>query len=153
MNNKKEKIKKRQDELKNKIVELKLTYSRTICDKYIKYGKPPIETIIKSLSKEQRWSNENLCELLDELKTRNIEYSEDVPSYKKYIKKGGNINETLEKGEIEKVLMQKTKYLSIMENMDSETARELSTIDFCDSGQNSPIIDDYLKKKGTIKFD
>ena len=139
--------------LMNKLKEMKMDYSKNICDSYIKFGTPILENVIKALYIQQTEKNNKLCALLDELRNRNLEYDDKIPSYQKYIKKGGNLDKIIENGELEKILIAETNYLSIIDDVDSETAKEISLNNFYNNGKKSKLVDKYVKNKNTLKFE
>jgi hypothetical protein len=147
---------KRQERKKlllNKLKEMKMDYIKNICDSYIKFGTPNLDNVVKALYIKQTENNNKLCMLLDELRNRNLEYDDKVPSYQKYIKKGGDLNKIIENGELEKILIAETNYLSIIDDVDSEIAREISLNTFYDKGKKSKLADKYVKSKNTLRFE
>jgi len=143
----------RKESLINKLKELKLDYDKNICDQYIKFGTLNLEDVICALYKKQTDRNDKLCTLLEELRNRNLEYDEKVPSYKKFLKVGGNLDKTIENGELEKILIEETDYLSIIDDINSETAKEISLNVFYKKGKKNKIVDKYVKNKNTLRFE
>ena len=143
----------RKDLLMNKLKDMKLDYNKSICDSYIKFGTSELEDVVDELYRKQTERNNKLCSLLDELRNRNLEYDDKVPSYKKFLKSGGNLDKTIENGELEKVLIAETDYLSIAGDINSEVAKEISLNAFYKKGKKSKVVDKYVKNKNTLKFE
>lgn len=141
----------RLQKLMNKLKEMKMVYKKNkLCDDYINSGNPDLDTVIGKLFNKTNEENNRLCQLIVELKKRNLEYNNLVPVYKKYIKNDGDIDKTIEVGELEKILIQETNYLSVLELTDSDTAREIS---ICKASKTTNAFDKYIIKKNTVKFD
>jgi hypothetical protein len=94
-----------------------------------------------------------LINLLNKLRDKHLEYDEKIPSYKKYILNGGNLDKIIENGEIEKILINESNYLSVIDITDSETAKEIALGNYISKGKNNKMIDKYVAKKNTIQFD
>jgi hypothetical protein len=139
--------------LEKKITELKLPYIKNICDSYIKFGDPPINEIITMLHDDQCVKNERLYQLSEKLRENNLIYDEKIPSYRKYIKNGKNLDNVIKNGEIEKILIEKGNYLLFADDIDSDTAKEMSLNKFYDDGNEDDIIDNYVKNRNIIKFE
>jgi hypothetical protein len=149
---KKQKQLERKEELMSTIKKLRIDYNKSICDEYIKFGKVEFKDVIRKLTQLQTQKNERLYDLLQELQHHGIEYDSKIPSFKKYVTKGGNIKKTIEKAILEKALADNTDYLSILNNeIDSETAIELSISKFPDNVDNE-IINNYVINKNKIIF-
>ena len=134
-----------------KLKELKLENTKDkLCEEYVNFGNPDLDTVTKTLLNKQNMENDRLCTLLEFLKKHNLEYSNKIPSYKKYIKKGGNINKIVENGELEKVLILDTNYLSMLDLTDSDTAREIA---LCNVNKKNTLTEKYILKKNTLIFD
>jgi hypothetical protein len=137
--------------LLNKLQHMKLDYvSGTVCDGYIQHGIPDIDTVIKTLMDNQNTKNNRMYKLLNKLRKKQLEYDETVPAYKKYLKKGGDLNKVIINGELEKVLMKETDYLSLLNIADSDTAKDISLSAY--DGDND-IVNNYVSNKNTIKFE
>lgn len=148
-----EKIERKQKLIKS-MGDLKLSYEKfkdnKLCTSYINFGTPNLDTIIENINSKLSSENNRLCELLEELKLLNLEYDHNVPSYKKFIKKGGNIKEIINSAELEKDLMKDTNYLSFCEITDSDTAKEMVVSKM---EVKTKRVKKYITKKNTIEFD
>lgn len=143
----------RRDLLMKKIKDMKLDYNKNICDSYIKFGTTELNDVISMLYNRQIEKNNNLCTLLNELRNRNLEYDDKIPSYKKFLKSGKNLNKTIEDAELEKILIAETDYLSIADDINSDTAKEISLNVFYKKGKKNNIVDNYVINKNTLKFE
>lgn len=149
---KKQKQLKRKEELMSTIKRLRIDYNKPVCDEYIKFGKTEFKEVIQKLTNLQSQKNNRLYDLLNDLQNYNIEYDSRIPSFKKYVSKGGNIKNAIERAILEKTLADNTDYLSLLNNeIDSETAIELSISKFPNNIENK-IINDYIKNKNQIDF-
>lgn len=149
---KKQKQLKRKEELMLTLKKLRIDYNKPICDEYIKFGKLEFKEVIRRLTDLQSRKNDRLYDLLNELQHHSIEYDSRIPSFKKYVLKGGNITKTIERAILEKTLADNTDYLSLLHNeIDSETAIELSISKFPNNVENK-IINDYIENKNRIDF-
>lgn len=137
-----------------KLLSFKLSYNQyfkyNICESYVNHGDPDLETVIKKIYEKQSQEDDRLCELLEKLESLNLQYDHTIPAYKKFIKKGGDVINTIESGELEKDLITTTNYLLLCDETDSDTAKEIAIgqID-----KKTKTIEKYIAKKNTIKFD
>lgn len=144
----------RKIKLLNKLKDMKLNYvSGGICGEYINYGKHDINFVINELLKKQTSKYDRLYLLLNELRNKNLEYDDRIPSYQKYLKYGGELEKIINNGQIEKILIDETDFLEIKNDNDSEIAREIASVNFINSGKNNKIVNNYISKKNSIKFD
>lgn len=120
------------------------------CEMYINFGNPNLDTVIQRLYFKQSEEDNRLCELLEKLKSLNLEYDCKIPSYKKFITKGGNIDYIIESAEIEKDLIFNTNYLSICDITDSDTAKEIAIGEI---EKKTKTLEKYITKKNTLRFD
>lgn len=145
------KQKNRKEELLTKIKKLKIEYNKSICDEYVKFGKQTLDEVIKKLCDVQSLKNNRLFDLLNELENHDLEYNQELPAFKKYIKHGGNISKTIERAKLEQILANNTDYLSLLNGcLDSETAIELSINQF--PNNDDEIINKYIKNKNKLIF-
>jgi len=146
---------KRKEKLNKKLRELKLPYLKnSVCTLYINNGKPDLDTVIKLIHKKQKIQTKRLYRLLKKLQKNNLEYDSNIPSYKKFIEKGGDIKKIIENAEVEKVLINSTNYLSILNLADSETAREVSVNDYVlNNKKSNKAIDNFISNKNAISFE
>lgn len=151
--NKNNKQLERKNFLTIKIKEYKLKYIDPICAAYIKFGKPPLDEVVEQLIAEQNDFNDRMFELITFLNKNNIEYSENIPAYKKYIQCGGNLNKVLEESKIELFLVNQTNYLCLLKQFDSNTAREVAIYKYIQDGGKDDIAKKYLNDKISVKFD
>lgn len=144
----------RKEKLLSKLRDMKLKYVKNgTCRAYIKYGTPDLDTVVRTLYDQQTSQNERLFELLNELREKHLEYDERIPSYKKYISNGGNLSKTIENGEIEKILINESNYLSLDSGVDSDTAKDIALSNYVNMGKSNKLINDYVTKKNTIRFE
>ncbi len=54
---------------------------------------------------------------------------------------------------MEKILIVETNYLSIIDDVDSEIAREISLSNFYNKGKKSKLADKYVANKNTLRFE
>jgi hypothetical protein len=146
---------KRREELNKRLKEMKLSCQKnSICTLYINNGKPDLETVINSLHGKKELETKRLYKLLKVLKKHNFDYDCKIPSYKKFIESGGDIEKTIKNAELEKALIDNTNYLSILCTVDSETARELSANDYISNNKKSNnAIENFISNKNTIVFE
>jgi hypothetical protein len=138
------------DQLKNYKLFSNNYNKNALCASYINNGSPPVDEIITQLREKQQSENDRLCELLETLQSYNLRYEDNVPAYKKYISKGGDILDIIESGELEKELILTTDYLSIHDHADSDTAKELA---ITSSRSVSDRANRYINNKVSIIFD
>jgi hypothetical protein len=145
----------RKTELKKRLKEMKLSCPKnSICTLYINNGKPDLETVINSLHGKKELETKRLYKLLKMLKKNKLEYDYRIPSYKKFVENGGDIEKIIKNAELEKALINNTNYLSILCTVDSETARELSANDYVSNHKKSNnAIDNFISNKNTIVFE
>lgn len=144
----------RKQKLAKKLKELKLTFTKNkICEEYINFGTPDLDTVIKSLLSKQNLENDRLCILLETLKKKKLEYDAKIPVYAKYIKKGGEIDKVIENGELERLLIKETNYLAVLDMTDSDTAKEIAMCSANKKSKNTGLFDKYILKKNTVRFD
>lgn len=141
----------RKCELLEKIKTLKLNYNKIICDPYIKFGKESLNDIIQKLTKMQNIKNDRLYNLLNELRNHNMEYNSKIPAFQKYINDGINIHETIKKAKLEKELIDNTNYLSLINDLDSDAAIEISINKLPESINNNNI-NQYIENRHTLIF-
>lgn len=148
------KQKQRKDELINRLNELKMKYSENgICGAYIKFGYPELEIVIKSLHQKQEEYLQRFYDLIEELKKNDLEYENDIPSYKKYLKYGGCLNEIIKEAEFERELISNTNYLNFLKNNDPEIAKRLSINEYIEKGGNKDIAQKYAQNQNTLRFE
>lgn len=143
----------RKQELISRLNKIKISYKNFKDELYYQYvmtGKPDIETIIKHFIEKQNIENDRFCQLLEELKKLDLVYDNMVPSYKKYIKYGGNLKQIIKTGELEKMLIKETNYLSILSSTDSDTARDIAIVN---ASKKTNKFNKYIIKKTTVTFD
>lgn len=145
---------KRRKQLMNKLSLYKLNYEKClktqVCESYLNGGNIDIDTVIQQLYVKQSEEDDRLCELLEKLKSLDLEYDCKIPSYKKYILKGGDINAIVESAELEKDLIKDTNYLSLYNQTDSDTAKEIV---IGKVEKKTKRLEKYIAKKNTLKFD
>lgn len=145
----------RKKELKKRLKEMKLSCPKnSICTLYINNGKPDLETVVNSIHGKKESETKRLYKLLKTLKKNNLDYDCRIPSYKKFIENGGDIEKIIKNAELEKELINNTDYLSVLCNVDSETARELSANDYISNNKKrNNIIENFISNKNTIVFE
>lgn len=147
------KIRDRKILLKQRLKEHKLTYRKhSVCDVFIKYGTPDIETVIRSLEKDVKDRSKNLMRLSKRLGRYKLEYNENVPSYKKYVDNGGDVKEAVRIGRVESIVMEKTRYLEYLKEYSGEDALDMAAIEYIDSEGSNDVVSEYLDSIVTINF-
>lgn len=145
---------KRKNLLISKMKDFKMNYEKyknnNLCKSYVNFGTPDLDTIIENIRLTLSIENNRLCELLETLKELNLEYDHNIPSYKKFIKKGGDIQKTINSAELEKDLIKDTNYLALYDITDSDTAKEIVINKVKIKTKR---VEKYILKKNTIKFD
>lgn len=134
-----------------KLNEMKLSnFKDNMCDRYVNFGDPDLDTVVQTLYEKQIKRNDRLFSLINKLRDMQLDYDSKIPAYKKYIKRGGDLDTTIENGEIEKLLINDTNYLEILDITDSDTAKNilLGKIKKSNSFSN-----DYIKRKNTLSFE
>jgi hypothetical protein len=147
--------------LNSKLKLNKLEYKKnTVCDTFIKYGKPDIDTVIEILENENRNTTDNLITLINVLDDINEEYNPDVPAYKTYIKTGHNLNNVIKVGRIEKIIMKETNYLKYLKEYSQTDALDIASIEYMEILRESnikkskeySIISKYIDSITTVNF-
>ena len=141
-------------ELQKKIKELKLNnVDNNICNEYITFGQSDLDSVLKQIIDIKELENNRLFELINKLRKKNYEYDERIPSYKKYIKHGGDLNKIIKDGELEKILIENTEYLSLIGITDSDIAQDISINELLHKNITNDKINKYANNKNTLHFD
>ena len=141
-------------ELQKKIKELKLNnVDNNICNEYIAFGQSDLDSVLKQIIDIKELENNRLFELINKLRKKNYEYDERIPSYKKYIKHGGDLNKIIKDGELEKILIENTEYLSLIGIIDSDIAQDISINELLHKNITNDKINKYANNKNTLHFD
>lgn len=105
----------RKRELFDQLNDNKLEYTRGgICDSFIKFGTPSLNTVIKDVQKRTDVQMKRLRQLINRLKKEGECYDENISYYKQFIKNGGDINYFIEEGIKEWFYTTKTDYLEYL---------------------------------------
>lgn len=105
----------RKRELFNQLNNNKLEYTGGgICDAFIKFGTPSLNTVIQDVQKKTDVQMDRLTQLIKCLKKEGECYNENVSYYKQFIKNGGDINYYVEEGIKEWFYVNKTNYLEYL---------------------------------------
>jgi len=143
----------RKKKLFKTLKDYKLEYKKnSICDIYIKYGMPKIDDVIDILEKNNLKNISNLTILTNELTKLNLKYNKKLPSHYNFIKNGGNINKTIEIGEIEEIIIDSTNYLNYLKTYSKDEALDIACIEYLDQNGKNKIISNYLDKILTLDF-
>jgi len=111
-NNKENVILSRKKELINHLSDNKLEYVENgICDSFVKFGKPPLKTVIETVQKNTNLQTMRLIKLMKQLKKENELYDDNISYYNDYIKNGGDIGYYVTEGIKEWFFKNKTNYL------------------------------------------
>jgi hypothetical protein len=136
---------------KNEIYEIqkqhKFNQLTNLCDAYIKFGNIHLNDVIIELSHKQEQSQNHMNELVLFLKKNNFEYDDKLPSFQSYLKHGGNLYETLNNAQLEKIFIYETDFIRYLKHNDIEVAKYLSSIEFVNSGKKNYIVDKYIATK------
>lgn len=105
----------RKKELFDQLNNNKLEYTKGgVCDSFIKFGTPSLNTVIQDVQKKTNVQMERLSRLLKKLRIEGEVYDEDVSYYKQYVKNGGDIDYYVEEGIKEWFYLNKTNYLDFL---------------------------------------
>lgn len=151
---KESKVYQRYIKLMKALVDARLEYRKNgICDKYIKFGFPSIEEVINELQKRTNNEERRLKRLIKKLKKKNLQYDRNVNVYQEYIKRGGNIKETINEGETEWFLINKTKYLEFREKyLNEDRAKSAAISQYIRNHGVDEYIESIKKKELTISI-
>jgi len=116
-----QKIQVRKKHLFENLEKEKLQYiENSICDQYIKFGLHDIEYIIQNVREKEIAEERRLNRLLKALAGTGTEYESSIGWYYDYIKKGGDLKETVKNGSKEWFYLHKTEYPSLLEKYKNE---------------------------------
>jgi len=124
----------RKKKLFEKLNEQKLQYKKnSICDAFIKYGKPDIENVIHSIKKDNHIHNNKLFKLSEILQTHNIQYDSRIPIFEKYLsdKKGVvGVDDIVREYTLEKELIENTNFSDLIKTKDYDDAKQICMIKY-----------------------
>jgi hypothetical protein len=136
-----ERIVLRKTQLFDKLKNNKLEYTRDgICDSFIKFGTPPLNTVIDDVQKKIELQTKRLTRLLKRLRYEGEIYDESNSYYKRYIKYGGDIDYYVDEGIKEWFYINKTKYLENLKIYKDEDKAQAKAFN------------DYIKTVGHDKY-
>lgn len=139
--------------LHSKLKELKLEYKKhSICDVFLKYGTPDIDTVLKTLEQDNMIKSNNLMKLSRELGKYKLEYDDKVPSYINYVKNGGDLDDTIKIGKVEQIVMKSTNYLTYLKEYSNDDALDMAAIEYIESNGSNSIVSDYIESITTLNF-
>ena len=145
---------KRNELLKKKLKELKLNnIDEKLCRTYIILGKPNLDSVIQTLIKIHEIENNRLYKLCNKLKNNGYEYNDKIPAFKKYIKYGGKLSKTINDYQLEKILIDNTNYLSMINLTDTDTAKQICINELSEKNIISDKINRYTIIKNRIIFE
>ncbi len=135
------KILLRKKELFDHLNEERLEYEKNgICDSFINFGTPSLDTVINDIQTKKMKQNERLQKLIKRLKKEGEIYDENNSYYKKYIQNGGSLDYVVQEGIKEWFYVHKTDYLEILKLYKDEDLAQAKAF-------NS-----YIKKNGSDKY-
>lgn len=138
---KNKKILLRKKELFDHLNDNKLEYIKNgICDSYIKYGTPSLNDVINNIQTKSEIQSKRLTRLIKRLKKEGEVYDENVSYYKKYVKYGGDISQTIEEGIKEWFYINKTNYLELLKTYKEEDKAQAKAFN------------QYIKQHGPDKY-
>ena len=139
--------------LHSKLKEFKLEYKKhSICDVFLKYGTPDINTVLETLDQDNITKSKNLIELTKMLGKHKLEYNENVPAYANYIIDGIDINTAIKIGKIEQIIMNDTNYLSYLKEYSNDDALDMAAIEYIESNGPNSVVSDYIESITTLNF-
>ena len=143
----------RKELLLERLKEEKLEYiNNSVCDIYVNYGMIEIDYVIDSIKKIDESKSRNYIILHNELNKKNIKLNNNVPSFKKFIKYGKDLNECIRIGIVESIVINKTNYLSNLKKYSRDDSLDMAAIEYLDNfGANEYLIN-YIENITTIKF-
>lgn len=110
-----ERILLRKRQLFDQLSDNKLEYTRNgICDSFIKFGTPSLNTVIEDVQKKSEVQTKRLKRLIRRLREEDEIYDEHVSYYERYIKNGGDLDYHVEEGIKEWFYINKTNYLKFL---------------------------------------
>lgn len=137
----------RKKELFEKLDNEKLNYIKNgICDSYIKFGKPSLDTVINSIHEKNNIKSKRLQKLINLLKEEGEEYDENNSYYKNYIKNGGDIRYAINEGIKEWFFMNKTHYLKFLKKYKNEEIAELKALNKYINDFGTDKYTEYIRK-------
>jgi hypothetical protein len=109
------KILLRKKELFDHLNDNKLEYIKNgICDSYIKYGTPSLKDVINNIQSKSEVQMKRLTKLINRLKEEGEIYDEKISYYAQYVKRGGDLEYTINEGIKEWFYVNKTNYLELL---------------------------------------
>lgn len=136
-----ERILLRKKQLFDKLTDNKLEYTKDgICDSFIKFGVPELNTVIKDVQQKTDVQSKRLGILIKRLRKEGEIYDENNTYYKKYIKYGGDIDYHIDEGIKEWFYVHKTKYIEYIKCYKDEDKAQAKAFN------------DYIKTGGHDKY-
>src|SRR5579872_2872269 len=136
-----ERVLLRKRQLFDQLSDNKLEYTRNgICDSFIKFGTPSLNTVIEDVQKKSEIQTKRLRKLLRRLKEEGEVYDERISYYKQYIKNGGDIDYYVEEGIKEWFYINKTNYLKFLKMYKNEDLSQTKAFN------------EYIKNVGYDKY-
>lgn len=123
-------ITSRRNQIKNTFDTLQLNYSETNdIFNFIHYGKPELSEIITKHINNYDKFNELRYQFMIELDKKKLKFHNNMLAFKKYLNnQNSDIDELLDLAEIESKLLEKSKYLDYLNNLDNDESN-LETIE------------------------
>jgi hypothetical protein len=138
---KNKKVLLRKKQLFDHLNDKKLAYVKNgICDAYIRYGTPSLETVIHDIQTNSDKHIERLKKLIKRLKKEGEKYDEKNIYYQNYIKNGGDIEYNVNEGIKEWFYINKTNYPELLANYKDEDRAQAKAYNT------------YIKKYGPDKY-
>jgi len=131
----------RKKQLFDQLTNNKLEYTGDgICDSFIKFGTPPLNTVIENVQKRTEVQTKRLTRLLKRLRTEGEIYDENISFYQRYVKNGGDIDYYVDEGIKEWFYKHKTNYSRFLEMYRDEDRAQAKAFN------------DYVKTVGHDKY-
>ena len=124
----------------------------SICDVFLKYGTPDINTVVEILEKDDINKSKNLMKLTSALGKHKLEYDEKIPAYIDYVKNGTDLKNALKIGKIEQIVINKTNYLTYLREYSNDDALDMAAIEYIESNGPSDIVSNYIESITTLNF-
>ena len=139
--------------LHSKLKEFKLEYRKhSICDVFLKYGTPDINTVMETLERDDISKSNNLMQLTKALGKHKLEYNEKVPSYVNYVINGTDLNTAVKIGRIEQIIMNDTNYLEYLREYSNDDALDMAAIEYIESKGPNDFVSNYIESITTLNF-
>jgi len=139
--------------LKKTLSDNKMCYKKnTICDVYVKYGIPHLDTVINMLEQSTSEKTNNLARLVRKLGKLGLMYSDKIPAYKEYVNTGKDLKNSVRIGQIENIIIDKTDYLQYLNKYSHDDALDMAAIEYIEEYGSDPVVSKYIDDVTTLNF-